>query len=259
MPFRTLSSEEVAVYLHVGRREVDHWVRAGEIPHETRGGRVVFQRAEIDAWASQRILALPGRRLAEYHKGSTEGAREFVADDALMPVLIQAEYIRTVLEGKTKRSVIDDMVNLAEQTDRVNDVAELLESVCEREELCPTALPGGMALLHCRNHDPYRFDGSFLVLGRSMQGIPFGAPDGRATRFFFLLCSEEEQLHLHMLARLCLMAQATNMLERLHASASAEEMYQAIIESELAALAGRRFLKKVDGDGEPMPEDAGAS
>jgi PTS system nitrogen regulatory IIA component len=259
MPFRSLNADEVAVYLHVGRREVDQWVRAGEIPHEMRGGRAVFMRADIDAWASQRILALPGRRLVEYHRDSSAGTREHAGHEALMPVLIQPEYIRTVLEGKTKRSVIDDMVNLAEETDRVNDVAELLESIMEREDLCSTALPGGMAVLHCRNHDPYRFDGSFLVLGRSVQGIPFGAPDGRPTRFFFLLCSEEEQLHLHMLARLCLMAMNTTLLDLLHASASSDEMYQAIIDSELAALEGRRFLKKVDGDGEPVPEDAGAS
>lgn len=259
MPFRTLSVDEVAVYLHVPRRDVEHWVRAGEIPHEQRGGRPVFQRAEIDGWASQRILALPGRRLVQYHKDSTEGMRGQLETEALMPVLIHEEYIRTILEAKTRRSVVEEIVDLAEQTDRVNDPAELLESVLAREELCPTALPGGLALLHCRSHDAYRFEGSFIVLGRSIQGLPFGAPDGRATRFFFLLCAQEEQLHLHMLARLCLMAQNTTLLDRLHASDNAEDMYLALIESEIAALEGRRSIKRVDGNGDPIPEDAGAS
>lgn len=259
MPFRTLSPDELAVYLHVSKRDVEQWVRSGDIPHENRGGRVVFQRAEVDAWASQRIMALPGRSLVEYHKGSTAGMRGVVDQEALMPVLIQPEYIRTQLEAKTRPSVIDEMVEVAALTERVNDVQELFESVSAREDLCPTALPGGLALLHCRNHDEYRFEGSFLVLGRTVQAIPFGAPDGRATRFFFLMCAQEEQLHLHMLARLCLMAQNTNMVERLWECTTAEEMYHAIIESELAALEGRRFLKKVDGEGNPVPEDAGAS
>lgn len=257
MPFRILSIDEASVYLHVVKREVEHWVRAGEIPHEMRGGRPVFRRVDLDAWASQHILSLPWRRLQEYHAASTEGTRSHVEEEALMPILIQPEYIRTGLLARTRRSLIEEMTNLAETTDRVNDVQELLESVLQREDLCPTALSGGMALLHCRHLDPYRFEGSFLVFGSTVKPLPFSAPDGRPTRYFFLLCSQEESLHLHMLARLCLMAQGTDMLERFWNCENSEAFYEAIVESELAALEGRRSLRKETEDSEP-PEEAGA-
>ena len=59
------------------------------------------------------------------------------------------------------------MVALAEGTGRVLHPRELLQSVEERESLCSTALPGGLALLHSRHHTEYSFDGSFVVLTTS--------------------------------------------------------------------------------------------
>jgi PTS system nitrogen regulatory IIA component len=242
MPFRSLSLDETAVYLHLPSKMVEQYVRSGEIPHEMRGNRPVFLRAELDAWASQRILGMNERRLREYHAGGVQRLGLAGDEEALMPVLIQEEYINADLAAKTRRSVMDEMVDLAAETGRVNDPDELRASVHAREDQYPTALPGGLALLHCRNHLEYRFEGSFLMLGRSVQGIPFSAPDGRNTRFFFLLCSQEETLHLHTLARLCLMAQTTDLMNRLHFSAGRDAMYVSIIESEAAALMGRKHL-----------------
>ena len=43
------------------------------MPCTLRGGRMLFQREEIDAWASQRILGFTERNLNEYHQKSTRG------------------------------------------------------------------------------------------------------------------------------------------------------------------------------------------
>jgi len=215
-------------------------VKAGEIPHHVRGGRVVFFRSEIDAWASARILGMTEGKLREYDKGSTVAGRSGQALVPLLPALLEDGAVDSAVAGKTRSSVIDAMVDLAAKTGCVNDPDELLESVLEREALCSTALPGGLALLHCRAHDSYRFENSFLALGRTNQAIPFGAPDGRGTWFFFLLCCQDEALHLHALARICLVAQTTDLLERFFAASSAEDMITALELCEVAALAGRK-------------------
>ena len=72
MPYQLLNLEEVAGYLHLTSADVERRVKDREIPFEKRGGRIVFSKRDIDAWASQRILGLPEQRLEEYHRKSTQ-------------------------------------------------------------------------------------------------------------------------------------------------------------------------------------------
>lgn len=236
MPNRTLTIDELTDYLHVGPGDVERLLHDTDIPHAVRGGRVVFRRGEIDAWASQRILGLPARPLDVYHAKSVRGTREIFPHLALIPDLLRPGYIDLALASKTRASVLRDMVALAERTGRVFDGRELLASVEEREAMCSTALAGGIALLHARSHTDFRFEGSFVVLGRTIQPVPFGAPDGRPTRLFYLICCEDDRIHLHTLARLCLMAQKTDVVERLRDASDADEAYQVLVAAEAAVL-----------------------
>ena len=65
-----------------------------------------------------------------------------------MPELLRTEYIKLDVASRTKSAVIRDMVDFAATTGRVYDPKSLLTSVQEREELCSTALPGGMAMAY---------------------------------------------------------------------------------------------------------------
>jgi excisionase family DNA binding protein len=240
MPYRTFGTKEVARYLHLSQAEIERLVKNQDIPVEKHGDHLVFRKVVIDAWASQRIMGLQGRRLAEYHQKTSRDTRQVLAHEAILPDMIRPEYIEPALAAKTKASALREMVALAEKTGRVWDRKGLLEGLEAREELCSTGLPGGFALLHTRQPEAYLFDSSFIVLGRTIQPIPFGAPDGQPTHLFFLLACPDDRLHLHTLARLCLMAQKTNILEQLQQAADAESMYQSLIASEAAVLEGSR-------------------
>lgn len=241
MPYRTFGLDEVAGYLHLSRADVERLVKDQDIPFEKRGGRLVFTKGEIDAWASPRIMGMEGRRLLEYHQKTSKGTREIVPTEALMPDRIRPEFIDPAMPAKTKASVLREMVALADRTGRVSDPQALLEGLQAREELCSTGLPGGLAVLHARNPSEYLFDAPFLALGRTIQQIPFGAPDGQPTNLFFLVACPDDRMHLHMLARLCLMAQKTDMLEALRQAADAEAMCQCLIAAEQSVLESRRF------------------
>lgn len=236
MPHRTLTIEELTEYLHLLPGDVERLMHSTDIPYTERGERVLFQRSEIDAWASKRILGLPGKGLAAYHAKSVRGTREIFPHLALIPDLLKPSYIKLELRSKTRASVLRDMVALADSTGRVTDARELLRSVEEREALCSTALPGGLALLHSRSHIDYRFEGSFVVLGRTIQPIPFGAPDGRPTTLFFLICCEDDRIHLHTLARLCMLAQKTDLVDQLGEAADSDSAYNAIVAAEVTVL-----------------------
>jgi len=240
MPYQMFSIEEAARYLHLTSADVERRVKDREIPFEKRGDRVMFRKRDIDAWASQRILGLPEQRLEEYHQKSTRGTREFLPDEAILPEMLDRGAVNSAMTSKTKSSVLRDLVALAEKTGQLTDPKELLESLETREELCSTALPGGLAIPHPRFHQPYLFESSFIVVGRPIQEIHFGAPDGEPTDLIFLLCCQDDRIHLHMLSRLCLMAQKTEMLSQLRAAPDASAIRDCIIAAEREVLVDRK-------------------
>lgn len=236
MPYRTFNLEEAAAYLNIDLSELKTLVKNGEIPYEQRGNKIVFKRGEIDDWASKRIIGMEKQKLTKYHKTSSDKVKKTPFAEALMPTLLKKEFIFPNLSAKTKPSVLREMAKLASGTGLVSDAEELTKELIEREELCPTGLPGGIAVLHTRNRHPYMFVESFIAIGRSIQKIFFGAPDGESTDLFFLICCKEDQLHLHTLARVCMMALNSSMLESLRSAENAEQMYEIIIQSEQEVL-----------------------
>ena len=240
MAYQILTLDAVAEYLHLTADDIAHRVKCNEIPHEKRGHRLVFSKDEIDLWASQRILRLPGQRLAEYHRKSTRGTREILPRRTLLPEMLQPGFIAPALPAKTKSSVLHEMVTLAAASGRLNNPQDLLASLTAREALCSTGMPGGFALLHPRVPDPYLFETSFIVLGRTVQEIYFGAPDGQPTSLFFLICCQDDRLHLHILARICLMARQTAILDQLRQSPDSAAMHACLLAAEEAALAETR-------------------
>jgi nitrogen PTS system EIIA component len=247
MPYRTFGIDEVARYLHLSRADLDRLVKDQDIPFERHGERLVFRKVEVDAWASQRILGMEGRRLAEYHQKSSHGAQQIVPQAAIMPGMVRPEFIAPALTAKTKASVLRQMAALAEKSGCVCDRQALLQGLEAREELCSTGIPGGLALLHSRNPETYLFETAFLALGRTIQQIPFGAPDGQSTNLFFLIGCPDDRMHLHTLARLCLMAQKTDLLVDLRQAADADAMCDSILAAEQAVLASRRHSVESSG------------
>ncbi len=237
MTYRALTIEEVADYLHLTKQAVEQLVRAHEIPHTRQGHRVVFQRTEIDAWASRRLLGFSPRDLTDYHQASSAKAHDLSAEHAILPELIQADHIATDLRSKTKHSVIRDLVALAERTGLLNYPDDLLAGIQTREQQCSTALAGGLALLHTTHHEPYLAEDSFIVLGRTVQPVPFGSPDGRTTDLFFLVCAQDERIHLHLLARLCMCAYHTPLLTELREAVDAGSMLTSLLAAEQAVIA----------------------
>jgi PTS system nitrogen regulatory IIA component len=232
VPHRTLNIEEVSVYLHMSKADLEALVRRREIPHERQGNRLVFRKKQIEAWASQRLLGLSQSDLSDFHKRASVKAHDLSDTHALIPELMKPEGIEPRLTARTKSSVVRQMVKLAERTGLLIYPDDLLKELEEREKMCSTALAGGIALLHPRHHEPYMFEDSFVVLGRVTSPVFFGAPDGSTTDLFFLVCSQEERIHLHVLARLCMICYHTQAVMALREAADAAEMHRRLVEAE---------------------------
>lgn len=236
MPFRTLTLQQAAQRLHLDVHEVAQLVKRAEVPCTFRGEEAVFARRELDAWASQRLLGMTSRNVDIHHRASMCSQTRLAPDERLVPRLFCTDWIEPRLLSKTKPSVLRDMVALAATTNLLYDDAALMHGLEEREQLCSTAIGDGVAFLHMRYHDANLCGGSFVVLGRTARPIFAGAADGQTTDIFFLLCCQDDALHLHALSRLCAMSHNTPLLSELRQVETRAEMLAALERSENALL-----------------------
>ncbi len=236
MPHRILTLQQAAKYIRIPERELFHLVQREEIPYLRRGDDVVFEQRLLGDWTQRRILGLPTASLLEHHRSATANRATQAADDALVERLFRAEWIAPALTSRTKPSVLRNMVALAMNTGLLYDDAALLTELEEREAVASTAIGGGAAFLHARYHDPYLASDSFVVLGRTVSQLFFGAQDGGQTDVFFLICCTDNALHLHTLARLCMLAHGSTLLPDLRAAASSEEMFHLLVHAERELL-----------------------
>jgi len=237
MPHTLMSLEDAAEFLHLDATDVRALAVRGDLPCEMQGEHLMFRRGRLKTWASQRILGLHGKTLADYHRRGKPRHHDTSPDAAIITDLTDPEFMEPALQGRSKAAVLRAMTGLAERTGYLYDPDDLLEGLRQREELCSTGIEGGAAILHPRSHDPYMFEDSFVCVGHAPSAIPFGAPDGSKTDVFFLVCCQDDRIHLHVLARLCLLCHGTPFLGELRAAESGREMYSALKAAETAMLA----------------------
>jgi mannitol/fructose-specific phosphotransferase system IIA component (Ntr-type) len=123
-------------------------------------------------------------------------------------------------------------VDLAELNDLVYVRDELLNEIRTREELCSTAMAPGVAMPHPRHPVPYDIADSFVVVGLTPSGIPFGAEDGSLTRLFFLICCKDDRTHLHVLARTAQILHDDRFVAELMETESPAELGRMLFEKE---------------------------
>src|SRR5262249_14408379 len=78
----------------------------------------------------------------------------------------------------------------------------------------------------------------FIVVGRSWEGIPFGASDGAATFLFFLLGLKYDRLHLPILGRLARALRNPATIAKLRALSSPDQVRALLLKEDAAVRAG---------------------
>jgi PTS system nitrogen regulatory IIA component len=130
------------------------------------------------------------------------------------------------------------MAEVAMRTGFLWDPQKMTDAVRDRENLHPTALDIGVALLHPRRPMPGILAEAFLALGRTYQGIPFGGEAGGLTDIFFLICSTDDQGHLRTLARLSRLLSDTEFLTGLRQADDPQAMHAWITQREAELFGG---------------------
>jgi PTS system nitrogen regulatory IIA component len=230
MPEDDFGLETLADYLHLELGQVQRMAERGKVPGRKVGGGWRFSRPEIHHWLEARIGASDEEDLAHMEgaleRSTIAGEEQTLSIAELLPV----EAIAVPLGARTRNSVISDMTELAARTGWLWDPPRMADAVRQREEMHPTALDNGVALLHPRRPMPSILGQAFLALGLTNQGIPFGG--SRLTDVFFLICSVNDQGHLKILARLSRLINSQEFLAELRAAPDAHLVHELFVQRE---------------------------
>lgn len=220
MAQKDLDVEQLAAYLHVLPQQVRRLADRGQLPGRRIGGDWRFSEAEVHSWLEDKIGASNLDELSNVQKVVDRWTSD-KTDAISLANLTPAEAIEIPLSARTRSSVIRRMCSLAECTGLLWDAAKMTEAVLAREDLHPTALDNGVALLHPRRPQNSILADPLLALGVSNQPLPFGNQSGHLTDVFFLICSTDDRVHLQVLAKISRLVTGTSFLQELRECGSA--------------------------------------
>jgi len=221
--------DNLAKYLHLSPRQVTRLADRGRLPGRKVQGQWRFARADIHHWLETRIGLADEEDIVDVNDVLRRGESE---EEISVAEMLPVEAIAVPLGARTRNSVFRSMVELAAHTGWLWDADKMTEAIRNREELYPTAMDNGVALLHPRRPMPNILGQAVLALGICPGGIPFGGNHGALTDVFFLICSVDDRGHLRTLARLSRIISSPGLLESLRSAPDASASHELIASAE---------------------------
>lgn len=232
MPHEDFDIDSLAAYLHLTPQQVAKLADRGELPGRKVSGQWRFSPAEIHHWLEERMGVLDDGQLARMEDALERTDAQAHDRPVTIDELLGPELIAAPLHARTKRSVIEEMCELAARSGLLWDSRKLAEAVRTREDMQTTALENGVALLHPRRPMPAILAQPLIALGRTGQGIPFGGSHGSLTDLFFLICSTDDRGHLRVLARLSRLIGDADLITSIREAGGPDEIHRLIVAKE---------------------------
>ena len=215
--------DSLATYLHLTPAQVEKMASRAKLPGRRVGGQWRFSRNEIHHWFEDRIGISDELELERVEKVLEIGTSD---EDEPITKLISKHSIWLPLAARTKSSVIEQMCRKSVEAGLLWDPDKMSSAIRLRENLHPTALENGVALLHPRRPTSSIISEPFIALGITTTGIPFGGPRGILTDVFFLIASANEKDHLRTLARLSRIIAAAGLLNEIRQASCAADVWE---------------------------------
>jgi PTS system nitrogen regulatory IIA component len=222
-----MTLRELAAYLHLDEQTVFKLASGGKLPGIQIERHWRFKRAQIDAWITDQLVG-EDESFADVPDGMKLPLEDLLPDQAIIPAL----------KARTPLAVVEELAGRAYSAGWLADKPWFVGAVVERESLASTAMEGGVAFLHTRARDKGKIARPFVIVGRSWEGIPFGAPDGNSTYLFFLLGLKYDRLHLPILGRLARALRNPATIARLRALSSPDQLRALLLKEDAAVRAG---------------------
>ncbi len=224
-----MTIDELMTQLGRERRDVERMASRGHIPGRRVAGEWRFNRMEITQWLETELRDLDDQGLARVEQ--TQLSNDLNPRSPISQ-LLSPETVQVPLDAGTKPSTLKSLVQVAGRTWQILEPAAVLEAVKQRETVMSTGFDNGVAIPHPRNPLPDALSDSVVAFGRTVSGIPFGAPRRALTDMFFLVLARDSQTHLQILARIGRLMQLPNFVNTLRSAETSANAYALICEAD---------------------------
>lgn len=232
MEKREFTAADAARLLHIPEKKVLKLADSGELAGHKVQGKWLFSKADMVLWFEKNLTdAKADDHLEDIEQFAENVPRETDEEPTIAELLLRGGVL-IPFPAKTRDSVIRELARYSAERGLVWDPDTLADALRKREEMMPTAMDNGAALLHPRRPMPNNIGDSFVVLGVSLRGVPFGGGFNNLTDVFFLIGAVDDKTHLRTLAGLGRILKHPDFLPRLRELETAEEILALVREIE---------------------------
>lgn len=145
--------------------------------------------------------------------------------------ILRVEKIISSLQGTSKTEVINELLNLFKDDERVSDLECMSNAVHEREKIMSTGVGKGFAIPHAKTNCVNEIVAAF---GKLEKPLDFQALDEQPVNIIFLLVGKENLVgpHIKLLSRISRMMNKDEFRESLVNAKTPEEIYSLFEEEE---------------------------
>ena len=220
---------QLAESFGVAESAVEGWIRNEGLPCVHDRGRLLFDRAQVVAWAAERGLAAKAGFLAPAASSSNPGGR--------LERWLRAGGIWRDVPAAEMRDVLARVV--AALPGAAPAVRQMLgRRIHAAEGITWAAVGGGLALPHLRSHVALGRDAGILALVFLRDALPAGIelpPDGVPITKLFFFVAPSPRAHLELLAQLSTTLTRGGLKNLVLAGATDTEIFSAVAAAETEA------------------------
>jgi len=149
----------------------------------------------------------------------------------ILTQILQPTCVKAPLEGKDKKSVITELVDLLNDNGSLLDRDVALEAVMMREQTKSTGIGSGIAIPHGKCNAVKEL---VMAIGIAAEPIDFESIDGKPVIIIILLVSPADQTgpHIQALAKISRLMLDESFKQSLEKATSAEEVYELLSSKE---------------------------
>jgi fructose-specific phosphotransferase system IIA component len=149
----------------------------------------------------------------------------------LLTQILQPSCVKVPLQGKDKKSIMTELVDLLDASGLLLDRDAALEAVFMREQTRSTGIGSGIAIPHGKCKAVKEL---VMAIGIARESVDFESVDGKPVTIVILLVSPADQTgpHIQALARISRLMLDESFKQALETAASAEQLYELISSKE---------------------------
>ena len=145
--------------------------------------------------------------------------------------LLDKKFILTDFKSDDKEYVINELIDLYKENDKVIDIEKVRTAILDREKIMSTGVGNGFAIPHGKTNAVTDVIAAF---GKTTTDIDYDALDGNPVHLVFLLVGRDDTVskHIKLLSRISRLMNKEEFRERLVNSNSKEEIINIFKEEE---------------------------